>query len=285
MNKRYRCVPAWKRHVEYEEEQQQEAKEQALFVFLGETFRGPGGQGCRMRGSNESFQDQHIACETHVKFMQHVAATSNVHPHPLVITYDTQFDDYIRSWYGPGADIHIIPGPSLGMAALYDMVGNMMEDLPEYKYVMFIRADLALKPYMWEVFRPQQWDRVMFSFLTWIVWCMYGDCPRVADMLMFVPAKYIGAVIKNGNAKYLTHEACLKCNEDGVPYGFMIETLHDSDSAKDWNPMYRVVNRSISSEWASDGHYFDVNDRVVKQYDRTHPPIGIQTVHSIRSHE
>ena len=37
----------------------------------------------------------------------------------------------------------------------------------------------------------------------------------------------------------------------------MLETLHDSDSEKDYNPLYRIVNRPQSTEWHSSGYAFE----------------------------
>ena len=37
----------------------------------------------------------------------------------------------------------------------------------------------------------------------------------------------------------------------------MINTYHDSDSFKDYNPLYYIVNRPESKIWHSKGHIFN----------------------------
>jgi hypothetical protein len=37
----------------------------------------------------------------------------------------------------------------------------------------------------------------------------------------------------------------------------MINTYHDSDSEKDFNPLYYIVNRAQSTVWHSEGLLFD----------------------------
>jgi hypothetical protein len=37
----------------------------------------------------------------------------------------------------------------------------------------------------------------------------------------------------------------------------ILNTFHDSDSAKDWNPIYYIVNRWINPRFHSKGHKFN----------------------------
>ena len=58
------------------------------------------------------------------------------------------------------------------------------------------------------------------------------------------------------------HDAWLLLEERGVPrqrLGFMIPTLHDADSGKDWVPMYRIAGRSEQCTWQSPGWSFNAS--------------------------
>jgi hypothetical protein len=44
----------------------------------------------------------------------------------------------------------------------------------------------------------------------------------------------------------------------------ILKTLHDSDSAKDWNPLYRIANRS-QAIWHTRDTYYDIKTHIFKQ--------------------
>tara|TARA_Y100000741_G_C18219189_1_gene545108 strand:- start:1114 stop:1323 length:210 start_codon:yes stop_codon:yes gene_type:complete len=49
----------------------------------------------------------------------------------------------------------------------------------------------------------------------------------------------------------------------------IIKTFHDSDSQKDWNPIYKIVNRPESKKWYSKGQEFNINNRKDKFIDKS----------------
>jgi hypothetical protein len=38
---------------------------------------------------------------------------------------------------------------------------------------------------------------------------------------------------------------------------YFVNTYHDSDSEKDWNPLYKIANRPESKIWYSEGHIIE----------------------------
>jgi len=81
--------------------------------------------------------------------------------------------------------------------------------------------------------------------------------PRVNDMILFIPNKYykyINKIIISHDTWYdLINNTDLTYNDLDT----MINTYHDSDSFKDYNPLYYIVNRSESKIWHSKGHIFN----------------------------
>lgn len=56
------------------------------------------------------------------------------------------------------------------------------------------------------------------------------------------------------------HETWYYLIQKGLTYddmNTMINTYHDSDSEKDFNPLYYIVNRAQSTVWHSEGLLFD----------------------------
>jgi hypothetical protein len=67
----------------------------------------------------------------------------------------------------------------------------------------------------------------------------------VNDIMMFVPKNYFSYLphLKDGYGhdqwEYLMTHTNLTCNDLDT----ILPTFHDSDSLKDWNPLYYIVNR------------------------------------------
>lgn len=236
-----------------------------LFVFLGECFR-VGGQFSRDRGCDESYEMQKIASESHLNFMRHVSGLG-VTTRSLVVTYDTKFDEDVRTWYGEGR-VHIIHGAAVGYHGLYRVACDIILQSNEtYEFVQFIRIDLVLKRMMYELFDPKKFGvKIVYSSPVWIDHCRtQGNCIRVADMIMYVPKELFDRVLFE-NCDFLSHEGAYVCYLKSVPYGFMLSTLHDSDSQKDWNPLYFIANRNRERTWASKGLYYIMKNDVITEY-------------------
>ena len=87
-----------------------------------------------------------------------------------------------------------------------------------------------------------------------------GNHPRINDTMIFIPKKYYKYIqyihwygdghnqwsdlIKNSNLKYDDLDT-------------MLNTFHDSDSAKDFNPIYYIINRPESNIHHTNGELFD----------------------------
>ena len=87
-----------------------------------------------------------------------------------------------------------------------------------------------------------------------------GKHPRVNDMIIFFPKKYYGYVQHlyynpTGHVQWAYF-----CDYTDLTYDCldtMINTYHDSDSAKDFNPLYYVVNRPETMTHHTKGNVFN----------------------------
>jgi len=58
----------------------------------------------------------------------------------------------------------------------------------------------------------------------------------------------------------LNHDSWEELCKKGFKYSdidVMINTYHDSDSSKDFNPLYTIVNRNKTNKWYSPNEIFD----------------------------
>ena len=203
---------------------------------MGESFR-LGGQSTRNRGSPESYNEQKMACKTHVEFMNKYSNELNFDFDIIIHSYTTRYQDELVSWY-PNEKIikKVFHSEPIGYNNIVNKsIDNI--DISKYDFMQFIRIDLYLKPEF--IFTIS--NKIRFSFVCWKKLCVYNGVHRVADMMLYIPSNHFDKGI------YLSHEAYYdylhntSITENDME--FCIPTNHDSDSAKDFNPLYYIVNR------------------------------------------
>lgn len=215
-------------------------------ILIGEAFR-LGGQGTRNRDSEASYMQQKRACESHVAFADFISG-KGLEIDVLIESYSTRYESDLRSWYGDRLKKCWLRNDLVGLRILGR---DSLFKVEGYDCVLVCRIDLALKRMFMEIFDPN-WQKVMFPSACWVSECRCGNFPRISDTMMFIPSKFLDPVRRNfflyhtAWADYVNSRA-LK-NED---FGLMLDTYHDSDSAKDYNPIYRIVNRHESKFWHS----------------------------------
>jgi len=227
-----------------------------LIILIGESFR-LGKQGTRNKGSKESYNEQIKACNSHIYFIEHIIKKFNMNSISLYISsYHTQFDNNLLSVYEKYLIGHNLYGNLIGLNNLFHNSINKIENIEKYDFILYIRIDLFLKQPFVDIFNPLI-DKILFPTICFIPHHKCGNDPRVNDMLLFIPKKYY-KYIRNTVINHETWHNLIK-NTD-LTYediDTMINTYHDSDSCKDFNPLYYIVNRSKCSVFHSEGHIFD----------------------------
>jgi hypothetical protein len=243
-----------------------------LIVLAGEAFRH-GHQGSRTRDVPDSFEPQRRASLSHMELARALKERWGMGCDIILSTYKTNHEADIVGWYGANLVASSFRSGSHWLGGLVqDALGGA--DLESYESVFVCRVDLELKKHFMEVFNPK-WDRIMFPSMCWVsgayltagpdVWV-----PRISDTMVFAPKRLANQMAKSF---HLCHEAWLHYKNDGVPedgMGLMIDTFHDSDSAKDYNPLYRMVGRPESRRWHSPNLVAGPNHAPV----RTHKHMG-----------
>jgi hypothetical protein len=144
----------------------------------------------------------------------------------------------------------------IGLTGLFKETINEIIDIEKYDFIFYIRIDLFLKPHFFDVFNPTI-NTIQFPTICWFRDCRTCNDPRVNDMMLFIPKKYYYC-IKTIDIRHETWHLLIKNNH--LTYDdldVMINTYHDSDSAKDFNPLYYIVNRRESTYHHSNGRIFN----------------------------
>jgi len=210
-----------------------------LVILVGAAFRW-GGQSNLSIGSSESFPDQKMACESHLDLARHLSSLG-LTTRFLVNSYTSQYDSVLKSWYPPDTTWRL-HNPFKGYQWLLDDAVSSIPDDMLYTYtgILLIRIDLFVKPEF--IAKFELYDKVMFPQATPRLYfeMTLNKRPTVSDMILFIPARHFGYLA----SKSVSLHECSYNDYNSSDIGFMIRSRHEADSAKDWNPLYRIVNRA-----------------------------------------
>jgi hypothetical protein len=228
-----------------------------LFLFIGESFRS-GGQYSRKKGLPESFEEQIKASQTHIHFIQQLEEKFQLEKSKsVIVSYNTRYNQELLDVYGEYVEKFSFYQEAMGLNNLFH---TALKDIPtyhHYDFIFYIRIDLFLKEKLLESINHLP-EKILFANICWTIDCICQKLyPRVNDMMMYVPKKFFPKL----KFVHVYHDAWYhlivkgKMNNDDLD--FIINTFHDSDSQKDYNPLYYIVNRPQALSWYDQNKVFD----------------------------
>jgi hypothetical protein len=226
-----------------------------IFIIIGESFR-LGGQGTRVRGVPESYDQQINALNSHIKFLNYLEQKYHCSCDIFFSTYNTKYNNEINKIYNK----HLVGFKNyddvIGLTKLFkNSILQLDSKIHNYDFLLYFRIDLFLKDRFSEVFNPL-WNEIRFPTICWKKDSVYNGKPRVNDMMLFVPKRFFN----NLHNIQICHESWFllnkNCKISDNDMEVMINTYHDSDSQKDKNPLYYIVNRPESDKWHSENDIF-----------------------------
>lgn len=205
-----------------------------VLILFGESFR-MGGQGTRVRGCPESYDGQMRAAQSHVTWIDHMRQ-KGIKVSVRIESYTTPYDNALASMYP--CVVSCFHPKVMGQFGLLQHAFRSIDC--EYDFILCMRIDICLKLPFLDLVQP--WTTIRFLSITWGCCDRCGNHPRVNDMMMYVPRTYFNRL----DQLNLCHETWDHLIRRGFSYDdldMMCDTYHDSDSAKDYNPYYSIVNR------------------------------------------
>ena len=231
----------------------QNAEKRFALIIRGEAFR-KGGQGNRDDGKSDTYDEQKAACKTHMDLVNKIVATGFL-VDVYIDTYSTEYDNDIRSWYGPNLkDARFHKTKFNSQRSLIKDGLEMINEKEAYDALMIVRIDLYLKPAFIEKYDPTT-STVQFPFILWTLNSKTAKGnPMVSDTIFHFPKAHYDKLYglysgntwgDNTNHAFLDHVPL----EYGKEYSLLTTHFHDSDSAKDFNPFYKMVGRPENPVW------------------------------------
>ena len=247
-----------------------------LILFIGESFR-EGGQFSRIRNTKDSFEKQQIASLSQIDFLNYIKNKFSCTIDVIINTYTTIYENDLKYWYDKYLINYISNDKLIGLENLLNN-GIKSVNIDKYDFILSIRIDLYIKYYFFIKF-DISWNKIMFPFICWIteykqIWDdiifstvrnnssykTFNNEPVVCDTIIFIPKKYFYLIEMH---IYLNHDGWHNFKENhnltNNDLDFMIDSFHDADSYKDYNPFYYMISRSQNKVCHGKYHIIDRN--------------------------
>ena len=250
-----------------------------LFIIAGGSFRIGSTQN-RNYGSKEAYNEQIRASKSHIDFINHLKNKYNILIDVIISTYSTDYDnDLINIYSDYIIDKNLFKYDNgNGLKGIHNIFRESYKHyLKDYDAVLFFRIDIILKQKLFDIFNPYC-QKILFPFIlskinvtNRNIYDKYpSGHPKHSDMLLFIPKKYFNIIniinighgtweeLVGGECGFVNHGKNILTYDD---FDCMIYSYHDSDSEKDWNPLYYTVNRGQADfkNWIDMG-IFDKNN-------------------------
>lgn len=211
-----------------------------LLLLFGESFRLDG-QHSRNIGSEESYKEQINAAKSHIEFILNLQR-KNINTVVSINSYTTQYDTHLTDIY---KDVLCDKVFYMNLIGQNKLIHNCLNRIGgDYDFILCMRIDLFLKDKFMEIFNVDN-DKILFPSICFKPYHKVVIHPRINDMMVCIPKKYIDFYKQNEVS--LCHDTWYSLvqnhNFNYNQLDTMLNTYHDSDSAKDYNPIYYIVNR------------------------------------------
>ncbi len=252
----------------------------ALFVTAGGSFRSGGGRTSggsvnTIMGLPNSYEEQKLATTTHLQYIDYLK-NQGYEVDVVVGTYETQYTKDLLSWYKittPKLEAKIFDftsnsaaflekpagAPGYGLSRMFQLTINNI-NLDSYDFIIYIRVDVVIKNLSLFISKLNiQSTQLLLAYNLMDPYLSFGGHPFPTDMIMFIPKNLFNKInfseieIFHSMWKWFVDSSNLSTED----IGYMLDTMHDSDSAKDWNPLYRLANRYSVSRWSGVGFKYD----------------------------
>jgi len=211
-----------------------------LLILFGESFR-LGGQCSRNRGHDNSYKEQIGAALTHIKFIKSLKK-KGINMTVSINSYTTKFNNSLDEIYKSVLLDSKYYENLIGQTNLIHNCVDRITNINNYDFILCMRIDLFIKDKFIEIFNPYS-DKILFPSVCFKPFHKSGIHPRVNDMMMFIPKRFFH-FIKKVELNHDTWNQLIVGHNFRYEYlDMMLNTYHDSDSAKDFNPIYYIVNR------------------------------------------
>jgi hypothetical protein len=236
-----------------------------LFFIYGLPFR-EGGQGSVIYNTPNSYNEQIKACNSHVKLIEHCLNNNICDEISIFVTsISTMYDSDVNSIYEKYLLQSKFSPTHIGLNEVVNFTPELLPNLNDYDFILTIRIDICFEELFFIEFNPNLYKETIhfFSICSYIKILAFEypsiarmhdiEHPRVNPIIFLIPKKYYkymnNTMFHHESWWYLVENSKLTIEDIDV----MFNNYYDSDSEKDYNHFYYIVNRGRNNHWHSDG--------------------------------
>lgn len=230
-----------------------------LMMLFGESYRH-GAQTSRVRGVEGTFETQKLACLSHLRLMNYFQSVHGIGTDVIIHSYklNETYDNALLGYYGDHLLYSVLRDNMLSSySEMHGLTRNMASDQiqkEEYTFVFFLRLDVFLKKYLFQVFHPAN-DKILYMHVD-----SNGgkNINMVLDYIIHVP-QALFHVITEGKLE-LSHWSATQMmwTIGKSSIGLVIDTPHWCSTDLGWNPLYIQVGRGEKLEYLDYGLHYDL---------------------------
>jgi hypothetical protein len=232
------------------------------FIFIGESFRS-GNQGSRIIGDPKSYELQKNASKTHMDLITNIKNKYNYDSDIYISSVTTQYDTDLKSWYTPLINTSFVIQNKSSIHFHIRNAQQLVTDKNQYTHIFIFRIDLVFKEYMINILDPNKITKFTFPSICFMKSKSHKikktGLPRINDMFFLIPNKYYH-LLEYTTINY-QHDAwsdfITQKKATNADFDVLLDTYHDSDSHKDWNPIYYLYCRPEAKQWHTRGYIFN----------------------------
>jgi hypothetical protein len=264
-------VEGFKEDTKIENKQQNknfENNKKCLIVYYGGSFR-EGNIGSTLSDTKYGYEAQKHASITHAK-LKKVLNEKGYQTDILVNTRDTVYKEDLMNWYNPfNIILNNLPKELHAKDLMIQNCINNINKLnkEEYKFILFIRIDLFLKPEFYKILDTES-NKIMFLANNFdpklCINYTKKNNPKIVDLIMYIPKKYYYILDSNF---ILNHDSWdnlkkkYKLSHNDI--SFMSNKMFDSNSMIDHNPYYLMSSRKENVNNHTN-EVFNINNSIQK---------------------
>lgn len=221
-------------------------QKKALLVLYGESFRD-GLQNDRTSATKKGFNGQMVACDSHIKFIETIKRKYNIDVEISISTYCTKYNEELKNKYSNYKLYFNCEKDLIGWNPIANKALNKL-NVNNYEFIIFTRNDICFKDEFINNYTINN-DKLLFVSQQWTKHDCTENLPEINPIILCIPKKYFYVTknisIDHDGWRFYKNNYNLNNND----MGFLLNTYHDADSYKDYNPYYYMVGRDQTSEW------------------------------------
>lgn len=206
---------------------------------------------------------QKKAFQSQIQLINHIQNKYNCQIDIIIDTLSTVYNQIIIDCFkDTNHEFNFIKNMDPGLPYAFNRaLFRIVDRLDQYDFLFISRNDLIFKDKLFDLISPDD-NEIKFPFVMQYpirkLKIRFPNCdqkiPMAVDAFLYFPKKHFNILDCFKKSLGDNHDFLMNAIEldESINFSPYINTYHDGDPVKDWNPLYRIVGRGETSIRISD---------------------------------